>query len=281
MKLVLFGANGMLGRDLRSAAKQAGLDIRGYDLPEVDITSELAGLEAPAPSDRVVNCAAYTDVDGAEAHAQLAYAVNRDGAGRVAAWCATHGTSLVHISTDYVFDGTARQPYREEDRPCPLNTYGRSKLEGEQAVSAACPNALIVRTQSLYGRHGRHFVGAILERIEQGKTPLRVVNDQTSCPTYTGHLATAILRLLSCGKQGIVHVSSSGFCSWYDFACAIAVHTSPQTDVVPVSSTDIRRPAKRPAFSVLDKSRYNSWTGQQMPSWEEGLKHYLDIMQRH
>jgi len=265
----------MLGRDLVAAGAAAGLEVFGYDLPEIDIARDASGLDKLPDADWLVNCAAYTDVDGAESAVETALAVNRDGARRVAAWCAARKVNLLHVSTDYVFDGTGTSPYREDDPTRPVNAYGQSKLAGEQEVRTLCPSALIVRTQSLFGLHGRHFVQAILTHLESGKRPLRVVDDQTSCPTYTVHLADSILRLLNSGKHGIVHVSASGHCTWYEFACAIVAAVGPGTEVVPVSSREYRRPARRPALSVLDKTRYTSWTNHEMPSWKAGLAQYL------
>lgn len=264
----------MLGRDLTAACRAAGHEVFGYDLPELDLTRDDGGLDRLRGCDWAVNCAAYTDVDGAESHRDSAFAVNADGAGRAAAWCARRGITLIHISTDYVFDGLSPRPYPEDAKVRPLNVYGESKLHGELAVQAAAGRHLIVRTQSLFGIHGKNFVAAILQRLEAG-SPLKVVSDQTSCPTFTVHLAAAILHLMRCGRLGIVHVSASGECTWFEMACAIAQRVKPGAEVQPVTAQAFGRPARRPAYSVLDKSRYEEWTGQRMPSWEQGLDDYL------
>jgi len=293
MKVIVLGAKGMLGTDLMNACRKAGIETEGFDLPEVDIARDDAGLKQAGQCDWVVNCAAYTDVDGAEKYREKAFSVNGDGAGRVARWCRNTGTPLVHISTDYVFDGNAGTPYREDAETNPLNVYGMSKLAGEKAVISSGSKYLIVRTQSLFSRNGRNFVQAIMSRLEEEGTeaqrdrgteaqrdrgPLKVVNDQTSSPTYTVHLADAILRLLKTSRQGIVHVSASGECTWYEFACAIAASVRPGAEILPVTSGEYPRPARRPAYSVLDKALYKSWTGCEMPGWREGLEEYVKRM---
>jgi dTDP-4-dehydrorhamnose reductase len=279
VRILILGARGMLGVDLTALGARSGHDVMGYDLPEVDIAGNPAGLDALRGADWVVNCAAYTDVDRAESEEAAAAAVNGRGAGNVAAWCARRGTPLVHLSTDYVFDGTSARPYREDDPVRPLNAYGRGKLAGEEAVRAAGARGLIVRTQSLYGLRGRSFARAIRERLERDTAPVKVVTDQVSSPTYTVHLAEAILRLMKTGREGIVHVSATGGCSWYDFACAIAERAGARGRIVPVTSAEFPRPARRPAYSVLDTARYASWTGHKMPTWAEGLNAYFEELE--
>jgi dTDP-4-dehydrorhamnose reductase len=275
MKIVILGAKGMLGQDLVAACKKAGIETLGFDLPELDITRDDGGLDRIPTCDRVVNSAAFTDVDGAETKREVCFAVNGEGPGRVAEMCARRGIPLLHISTDYVFDGRGRRPLKEEDPVNPLSVYGESKLAGEVAVQKAGGRNLIVRTQALFGAHGKSFIRAITAKLSQSADPLRVVNDQTTCPTYTRHLADGILRLMKTPEHGIVHLSASGSCTWYEFACAIAAQVKPRAIVEPVTSEEYPRPARRPACSVLDKSRYEAWTGHKMPSWQEGMKEYL------
>jgi len=276
MKIAILGAKGMLGHDVVTAGRSAGIEVSGHDLPELDITREPCGLEKLQACDWVVNCAGYTDVDGAEVDRKAAFSVNRDGARHVAEWCKDRGVPLLHISTDYVFSGSSSMPYREDDPVKPLNVYGESKLAGEQAVQSVYDRYLIVRTQSLFGINGRNFVKTIVSRLRENDDPIDVVNDQTSCPTYTVHLAGAILRLLNVEKQGIVHVSASGSCTWYEFALAIAEKVKPAAVIRPVTSAKLARPARRPAFSVLDKERYTTWTNHTMSTWQEGLEEYLE-----
>lgn len=266
----------MLGHDLAAACSRAGHEVIGLDLPELDI-AHYENVWAMVPAcDWVVNCAAYTHVDGAESHRDEAFAVNAVGARNVARVCTKKKIRLLHISTDYVFDGRRRRPYRESDRPNPLNVYGASKLAGEKAIRAQGGRYLIVRTQSLFGAHGHNFVQAILARLaEKPQEPLRVVHDQISSPTYTVHLAEALTRLLPLAHTGIVHVSASGACSWYEFARAIVEAVGASVPVVPITSAELARPAARPAYSELDKRRYRSWTGHTLPSWQEGLAAYL------
>ena len=215
-------------------------------------------------------------VDRAEDEGPKALAVNATGPGNLARLCAQRGVKLLHVSTDYVFDGEAARPYREDDPPNPVSLYGRSKLEGERAVQAAGAHAVIMRTQALFGVGGRNFVEAIAGRLERGGGALRVVNDQFTCPTYVGHLADAMLALMASGRAGVVHVSASGSCSWYEFACAIAAALAPGREAVqPVPAAEYPVKARRPPCAVLDKTRYRTWTGRCMPTWQEGLAAYL------
>ncbi|MFO7869919.1 MAG: dTDP-4-dehydrorhamnose reductase [Kiritimatiellia bacterium] len=275
MKIAIAGARGMLGRDLAEATRASGREVLEYDLPEVDITCRKGGLRRLRPADCLINCAGYTDVDGAEDNPAEAMSVNRDGARNLAEWCKTRGIRLIHISTDYVFDGTSPRPYTENDPVSPLNSYGRSKLAGEQAVLEVSGANLVVRTQSLFGTGGKNFVRSITGALQERPGPVEVVDDQVSCPTWTGHLAEAILKLLKTELTGIVHVSASGSCSWYDFAVRIAAEVKPGADVRPISTDKCPRKAKRPAYSVLDKSLYTASTGHAMPEWTEGLAGYL------
>lgn len=270
MRVTVIGANGMLGQDLVATIRMRGADVIGLDMPEVDVTSDI-GLKRIPSSDWVINCAAFTDVDGAETQRQKAFAVNADGAWRLARWCAERSIPIVHISTDYVFNGMKGAPYVENDAVSPVNVYGASKLAGEQAVAESGARFMIVRTQSLFGKGGKNFVDTLTRRAKAVSASLRVVNDQTSCPTYTLHLAEAIFDLLNCGQEGIVHVSAAGQCTWYEFAVAIVAKTCAGVSVEPVSSDEFNSPARRPPFSVLDCGRFMAWTGRGMPSWQEGL----------
>jgi dTDP-4-dehydrorhamnose reductase len=276
MKIAVLGAKGMLGIDLLASCRKNGLKADGFDLPECDITKSAASWPLSGKYDWVVNLAAYTDVDGSESNPDIAMAVNGQGAGHAAEWCRDHGARLLHISTDYVFDGTSKVPYVEKAAVVPLNQYGRSKLAGEQAVVEAAPEHIIVRTQSLFGINGRNFVRAIMGRIERGDAVIEVVSDQVSCPTFTPHLSEGILRLMTGPERGIVHCSSEGQCSWFEFAVAIAARLKVAVKVVPISSAHSNRAAKRPANSVLDKTLFLRWTGSRLPDWENGLDAYLE-----
>jgi dTDP-4-dehydrorhamnose reductase len=275
MKVAVLGCNGMLGTDLVAACRGAGVETVGLDLPDFDIAN-LNCVRANFPLvNQAVNCAAYTRVDDAEAQRDLAYAVNAEGAGNVARVCSARNIRLIQISTDYVFDGRKESAYSEDDPVNPLNVYGASKLAGEEQVRGAGGRSLIIRTQSLFGARGVNFVRTIAQRLYKSDEPLRVVNDQFSSPTYTRHLAGAIVRLLPLGREGIVNVVASGFCSWFEFAQVIAARVKPDARIQPVGSAEYARPAVRPACSVLDTHRYREWTGSVLPSWQKGLEEYL------
>lgn len=277
MKMAITGVKGMLGSELARCAKAAGHEVLGYDLPELDISANFTFNAMDSSCDVLVNCAAYTDVDGSESNSDLAYAVNDDGAGRLASWCFDSNTRMVHISTDYVFDGQSSAPYSEESDTCPVNVYGDSKLAGEIAVLSAQPQALIIRTQALFGPGGKCFPRAIISKLEEGAASLKVVNDQIVCPTCTGHLAGAILDLLKTDASHLLHVSSSGQCSWHAFASEIAALIKPEVVVEPVTTDTFPRPAKRPANSVLAKDKFEGIAGRKMPDWREALSWYLDV----
>lgn len=276
MQILLVGGKGMLGTDLAEACVRRGITPVILDLPDVDITRSDGLADALPAADWVVNCAAFTRVDDAETERDLCWRINADGAGHVAAACARRGLPLLHLSTDYVFDGRKGTAYLETDPVEPLNYYGKSKLAGEQAVRAAGGHAVIARTQSLYGLRGRNFVRAILNQLKQGKSTLRVVSDQVSSPTYTRHLAEGLLDLIAAGPSPCtVHVASSGACSWWDFAEAIVARVRPGVVIEKLSTAELNYPARRPAHSVLDTTLFRTLTGRAMPHWSEGLAAYL------
>ena len=269
------GANGMLGQDIIAAAQRAGIPVTGIDLPQIDITDKKSIEQNLPVGDTVINCAAYTRVDDAEADADTAHKVNGLGAYNLAQVCAERRTRMIQISTDYVFDGTAGTAYTEEDPVNPLSVYGQSKRDGEVRTLEANANSLVIRTQSLFGVNGPNFVKAISNRLRSSDEPLRVVEDQVSAPTYTGHLAEGILRLVRIPQTGIVHLTASGYCSWHAFACAIANVVKPGATVNAIPASELDRPAPRPGYSVLDNGKYESWTGSRLPAWEDGLADYL------
>lgn len=276
MKIVYIGANGMLGRDLMDAAAAQKHEAVGLDLPAIDITNLESVRTSLPPCDVVINGAAYTRVDDAEREVELARRINADGAGHVARVCAERGIRLLHVSTDYVFDGNKGTDYIETDPVHPLSVYGITKWEGEELVRRAGGPALVVRTQSLYGVHGRNFIKAIINQVRQGKRELRVVSDQISSPTYTRHLADALLRLAAIDKSGIVHVASRGSCSWHAFATEIVKQIGQSGVMVhPMPASELKYPAPRPAYSVLSTDLYTAWTGHSMPTWQSGLSAYL------
>ncbi|MFW6152075.1 MAG: dTDP-4-dehydrorhamnose reductase [Verrucomicrobiota bacterium] len=278
-KVVVLGGRGMLGAAIESVFGSADIECEGYDLPEVDIT-QAETLEPLPPAGCVINCAAYTDVDGAEDNSDSAFMVNAEGAGNVARYCEKNSVFMAHISTDYVFDGESQRPYHENDPVNPVNIYGRSKAKGEEAVRRFCRKSLIVRTQSLFGKNGKNFVSAIVSRLDRDNGELRIVSDQWSCPTNTKHLAMAVLNLIRVNAEGTVHASASDSCSWYEFGKTIAEMTGASNRIVPVGSTEYPRKARRPRNSALDTSLYEQLTGQSMPEWRQGLVDYMNEMRQ-
>ena len=271
--ILVVGANGMLGRDLMTLL---GSRARGVDIDDIDITdlqSTERVVRALHPS-VVVNCAAYTDVDGCEANVETAMQVNGEGVGHLAMATRTIGARLVQISTDYVFDGAKGSPYLEDDPPCPLNVYGESKLAGEMNA-AVNPDHLIVRTQWLYGRHGKNFVETML-RLAREKDELTVVDDQIGSPTWTVDLARAIVALIDTGCTGIYHAANAGFCSWNGFARAIFQETGVDIPVHGMTTDQLNRPARRPLYSTLDCAKLEQDAGFRPQPWRDALRAYLD-----
>jgi dTDP-4-dehydrorhamnose reductase len=276
MKIVILGGKGMLGSDLNDACAAQKIETVILDLPEIDIADEASVAKNLPDADWIVNCAAFTRVDDAEKERELSFRINATGAGVVARYCASRKLPLLHISTDYIFDGTLGRPCTETDAVKPLNYYGVTKLEGENLVRAAAGNSLIVRTQSLYGLRGRNFIKAILNQLAQGKTSLRVVADQISSPTFTVHLADCLLRIMKANARGIVNIASSGQCSWHDFAGQIVAAVKPGIPIEKLTTAQLNFPALRPAFSVLDTSLYTQLTNHRPPDWQTGLTAYLE-----
>ena len=224
--------------------------------------------------DAVINGAAWTQVDAAEQREAEAEAVNATGAGIVAAACGARGIRCVHVSTDYVFDGTATEPIPESAVPAPRSAYGRTKWHGEVAVREHCPDHLIVRTSWLYGRQGPNFVLTML-RLASERPQLRVVADQHGAPTWTGNLAPAMLRLLEIGPPGTYHLTNSGVTTWYGLAVAAIRSRGLDTEVVPITTAEYPTPTERPAYSVLDNRAWRDLGEPPLPDWEAGLQGYL------
>jgi dTDP-4-dehydrorhamnose reductase len=272
--ILVVGANGMLGRDMMALIGDAA---RGVDIDEIDITSleSTDRILKTLKPETVINCAAYTDVDGCETNAETAMQVNGEGVAHLAMVSREIGARLVHISTDYVFDGGKGSPYVEDDAPCPLGVYGQSKLAGEMNA-AFNPDHLIIRTQWLYGLHGKNFVETML-RLAKEKDELSVVDDQIGSPTWTVDLAHAILSLLKSGHRGIYHAANSGFCSWNGFAKAIFEEAGLQIHVKGMTTEELNRPALRPLYSTLDCSKLERDSGFKPQPWRAALKTYLNL----
>jgi dTDP-4-dehydrorhamnose reductase len=280
MRILIVGSAGMLAGDVRRAGARAGVEPIGMDLPELDIVdaqSVARAFEQTRP-DAVVNCAAWTDVDGAETHARAAHAVNEDGAGNLARAAAARELSLVHVSTDYVFDGHAPRdghgeprPYVESDATAPRSVYGQSKLAGELQVLAASPRHVVVRSAWLFGVDGSNFADTML-RLAGEREAVQVVDDQIGCPTWTGHLAPALLGLLERGVGGLVHLAGTGAVSWNGFAREVFRQAERSCRVEAITTAEMPRPAPRPAWSVLASERADVLP---MPDWRDGLAGYL------
>ena len=281
--ILITGANGQLGREMRRVLDG---DINFYpiytDVDELDITNASA-IEACLASnsvDYIVNCAAYTAVDAAESNIELCTKLNTDAPSLLAQAAAKHGARFIHISTDYVFDGTSCRPYREDDKVCPASVYGSTKAEGERRIMEIAPDSIIIRTAWLYSPHGKNFVKTM---IELGKTrdSLRVVCDQVGTPTCALDLASVIKTFIDSERwhPSIYHFSNEGAISWYDFTIAIHRIAGITTcHVLPCMSKDYPTAAKRPHYSVLDKSKIKETLGIEIPHWEESLEQCINSM---
>ena len=278
MSILIVGAQGMLGSDLMDIINHTQ-QVTGVDIKECDITDqkETHNTLLKITPRWVINAAAYTQVDQCETDNEKAFKVNTEGVSNLALACKEINAKLLHVSTDYVFDGRTKNPYREDDPANPLSVYGRSKWRGEAAVQDLLDDFIIVRTGGLYGKQGVNFVNTIV-KMAQEKDELRVVNDQWMSPTSTIDLSEAIRKLYEASAQGIFHVVNSGFCSWYQLACKIITITGSKCKVIPISSEELNRAAPRPAFAVLDCGKYTKVTGMALRPWEEALTDYLSTL---
>jgi dTDP-4-dehydrorhamnose reductase len=273
MKILVTGAGGMLGNDVILAAGNAGHDVVGFGHTQLDIADSTAvgsKFEAERP-DVVINCAAYTDVDGAEEAEEQALAVNGTGAGNVAAAAAAVDASVLYVSSDYVFDGAKGEPYVEGDQPAPLSAYGRTKLAGEESTATANPRHFVVRSSWLFGIGGGNFVETML-RLAADHGEVLVVRDQVGSPTYTWHLASGMVRLIEGLEYGIHHMAAAGTCSWYDFANEIFEQAKVECKVMSGTTEMLGRPAPRPPYSALASQRQHAIV---LPAWQDGLAAYI------
>ena len=280
MRILVTGARGMLGTDLVCILEEKGHEIFATDVEELDITQigflrKMIGDICP---DIVINCAAYTDVDKAEEEPEKAFLINGMGVQNLALVCKDLDIDLCHISTDYVFDGTKDGPYKPDDPPNPINTYGKSKLAGEKYIQELLKKFYIIRTSWLYGKYGKNFVNTVLELAKKQKE-LKVVDDQFGSPTWTVTLARAITDIIETKKCGIYHVTDStdGGISWYQFAREIVRLSGLKTDVIPVKTEESPPPAKRPKNSVLDLTMIKLLLNENLPSWKESLKKFFYV----
>jgi len=275
MKIVITGARGQLGQALQVTL--ARHDIRAFDHAHLDITQLAAARRAieNAKPELIINAAAFNNVDGAENDPIAAYRGNALGPRNLAIVSAAHGIPLLHVSTDYVFDGTGIRPYHEFDRPNPQSVYGASKLAGEDAVRGLNPRHYIVRTAWLYHTVGRNFAHTICSLANQAE--VRVVSDQYGSPTYAPHLALAIARLVTSKDYGTYHFAGQGGASWYEFAQALYQSLGMQTPIRPISTSEFPRPARRPAYSVLTTMQDPAIL---LPSWREGVVAFAAARQK-
>ena len=263
------GAKGMLGHRVADVARERGHEVTASDLPELDLTDPdaVARFVDEQQPDAVINCAAYTAVDDAESNEDLALRINGDAAGNLA----RSAPYLVHVSTDYVFDGEATEPYVESSPPAPTGAYGRTKLAGEQQVRSAGEQHAIVRTAWLFGEGGGNFVDTMV-RLGRERDEVKVVFDQVGSPTWTGHLAPALVDVAEKRGAGVFHAAGAGRCSWFELAVEAMRVAGLECRVVAIPSEEFPTPTKRPAFSVLETERADGVT---LPPWQDGVRGHL------
>ena len=283
-KIIVTGANGQLGREIRELAPgYPDFDfvfLTKEELPIQDAARILQFFEANRPI-ACINCAAYTAVDKAESEQELAYAVNGTATGLLAAACSSTGARLFHVSTDYVFDGLSATPLKEGDPTDPINVYGASKLQGEQLALQLNKDTVIVRTSWVYSEFGNNFVKTMI-RLMKERPSINVVNDQIGSPTYAADLALVLVQIATGSPfvPGIYHYSNEGSLSWYDFAVAIKELTGSSCAVHPIPTTQFPTPAKRPHYSLLDKSLIKASYGISVPEWKESLVRCLERLKK-
>lgn len=281
MKILLMGHKGMLGSDLLLKLS-AGHEVIGMDKEEIDIVSAKECVKAikDIKPNVVINAAAYTNVDGCETAKEECFAVNAEAVKNIAEACRHKNIRVIHFSTDYVFDGTGTQPYKEDDKCNPINVYGESKLVGERYLQSLTADYLLIRTSWLYGVKGKNFVQIILEKAKTTKK-LEVVDDQIGSPTHTKDLAAAVDLLIEQNAKGVFHITNRGNCSWYQFAVKILQKSGlDDVEMMPIKSDKLQRPAMRPAYSVLSMKKFISATGKAMQPWQLALQDYLKSIKR-
>lgn len=287
MKTVLVtGANGQLGNSLRAlSGRYSSYVFLFTDVDELDICDKEAvrAYVNGNQVDYILNCAAYTAVDKAEDNEALCLRINADAVRNLGEAASEAGARVLHISTDYVFDGTAHIPYVETDPTCPVSVYGRTKLAGEEALLSVCPDAVIIRTAWLYSEYGRNFVKTML-RLGKEREEISVVFDQVGTPTYAGDLAEAMCKVLEASERGafhpgIYHYSNEGVCSWYDFTVKILQMAGLPCRVKPIESKDYPSLAVRPPYSVLNKKKIKATYGLAIPHWEESLRRCMAALE--
>lgn len=273
MKILVTGANGQLGKEIAKQGHEHELILTDYPTLNVTDSTAVSRFMKNTKPEVVIHCAAYTNVDEAESDTDGAFSVNVLGTQNLATGCLETGARMLYVSTDYVFDGRKQAPYREFDTTNPESVYGLTKWQGEEILKKILGRFYIVRTAWLYGE-GNNFVRTMLKLADSNNT-LRVVNDQIGTPTSTVDLTMAIFKLLSSDAYGVYHTTCQGQCTWYDFACEIFRQTGRQVELVPVTTEEFPRPAKRPSYSVLDNYMLRMTIGDPMRQWQEALCDYL------
>ena len=274
MKIVVLGCKGMLGSDLMPIAGQQGFDVAGYDLPEFDITDAGQVAEAVTGADTIVNCAAYTNVELAESESALAHKVNGEAVGQLGRIAKKAGTPVLHISTDFVFDGTSDKPYVETDRPRPISEYGKSKFLGEELLIESGCEHCIMRIEWTYGRAGNNFVSKMIE-LAGRDIPLRVIDDRVGSPTPTTEIAKVICELLRKRAAGLYHFASAGYVSRFGMAKFIFDTLGMSVEVGRCKSSDYKTAAQRPLNSGFDCGKIARLLDQPIEPWEKSLERYL------
>jgi len=284
MKILITGSNGMLGTDLVDLLKsgKASLDPNPevieapHEVLDITLEDKVSGFVATHTPDIIVNCAAFTNVDKCETEREAASNVNSMGPKYIATAAKECGARVIHISTDFVFDGNSNRPYAEEDQTNPLSEYGRTKLEGEKNIQSHCNSYLIVRTSWLFGHNGINFAAKMLELAEH-KKELSIVTDEIVSPTYTPDLAGALWTLIKQECEGVINVSNDGSCSLYEWAKYILKTMGYKIKINPIKLSEYKRPAKVPLNSTLNCQKFTTITGMRMRSWKEAVKSYLEI----
>lgn len=283
-KILVVGSKGQLGSELQELSKEYSFHFCFFDFPEMDITNkELVNEKINSlKPDFLINCAAYTAVDKAETEKDIAFAINRDGVSNLATACTENNVLFIHISTDYVFDGETKEPYKEDSPVKPANIYGISKLQGEQEALKNNPEVIIIRTAWVYSAYGSNFVKTML-RLMKTKSEINVVADQFGSPTYAHDLAEVILQIISSGKwtPGIYHYTNNGIISWFDFASEVKNLSNLSCSILPITTEQYPTPARRPKYSVLDKTKMRQTFGIELKDWKESLKECLAKMPVH
>lgn len=270
-KILVTGANGMLGQDLCPMLEDCGYEVIETDIDNLDITDELGTMRviSDVKPDYVIHCAAYTNVDKAEEDLKTASLINVTGTENIAKACKANDATLIYISTDYVFDGNATRPYGPDDTTCPISNYGLTKCKGEEIVKKHCKKYYITRTSWLYGHHGKNFVETMISLAE--KDELKVVNDQVGCPTWTVDLSEAIIGLIDDGADyGIYHTCGGGSTTWYDFAKQIFEYAGLNVNIKPCTTDEFPRAAKRPAYSIMNNEGL-------LRDWKLALQEYIEL----